>query len=242
MILANVRQSLTRDDAQLAIHLIGLGSSVAMRDAEGALQRDGIDGLLDDPRLRVALLEHAQSAFASFPLFAYVLVRHALRDVGEGDRVIADYVSSILLHFGLRDRARKVAEHDDQIYDTLTGLIADAESGDAARAFQVRAHLGNYALWMAGIFPDYIESQHHRRGGPGLGYFDEMGERGYRLAASHRLATQHGVQNLFESVADRFGRLRVALNRVSDCVFFRQHHSADKLLRQVRDEDRWIRE
>lgn len=235
MILANVRQCLTRNDAQLALRLMTRGSTADYAEGEGVLRERGIDAVLDDPRLMAALLEQPQGAFASLPLFTYVLVRNALRDAGEQDRVVADFVASILLHFGMRQRAQKIREHDDQIYGTLAALLADVESADPTRAFLVRAHLGNYALWLAGVFPDFIEAQRHRRGGPDLGYYDEMGQRGYRLAANHRLAQQHGMDQFFESVADRFGVLRVALNRVSDRIFFAHVHSADKLMRQVRD-------
>ncbi|MEO6443676.1 MAG: hypothetical protein ABIZ91_11465 [Gemmatimonadaceae bacterium] len=236
MILANVRQCLTRDDAHLAIRLIARGSSSALDAGEQRLRDEGIDAILDDPRLLPALMEHAQAMHASIRLFTYVMVRHALRDVGESDRVLADFVSSILLQFGARDRAYRIREYDDQIYTTLAGLLADAESGDPTRAFLVRVHLGNYALWVAGLFPDHIEERHHRRGGPDLGYFDEMGRRGYQLAANHRLASEHGLHELFETAADRFRRLRFALNRMSDHVFFPRYHSATKLMRQVRDE------
>lgn len=240
MILANVRKCLTRGDAQLAMRLIARGSSDDLDALEATLRDGGIDAILDDPRLRDALLEQAQAAHASFSLFTYVVVRHALREVGETDRAMADFVASVLLQFGVRDRARRIREHDDQVYDTLASLLADAECSDPTRAFLVRAHLGHYALWLAGVFPDYIEARHHRRGGPDLDYYDEMGRRGYQLAAAHRLAAQHGVQPLFESAAERFGRLRFALNRVSDGILFARHHSASKLMRQVRDEARWV--
>jgi hypothetical protein len=46
--------------------------------------------VLDDPRLPSALLRHPRGASASFSLFAYVMVRHALRQAGEGDRGLAD--------------------------------------------------------------------------------------------------------------------------------------------------------
>src|SRR4029450_7005051 len=122
MILANVRQHLTRDDAQLAVRLIARGSSDAIEGAETTLREQGFEGLLEDPRRLGGLSVSRQGSHASFPLFAYVVVRHALRDVGEGDRVLADYVASILLHFGLGGRAGRVAESDDEVYSTLAEL------------------------------------------------------------------------------------------------------------------------
>jgi hypothetical protein len=240
MILANVRQHLTRDDAQLALRLIARGSSEMIEEAETTLREQGFDVVLDDPRLLAGLMAARQGTHASFPLFAYVVVRHALRDVGEGDRMLADYVASILLHFGLGGRAGRVAESDDEVYSTLAELSGALESADPQRSFLVRAHLGNYALWMSGVFPDYIELRRWRRGGPDLDYYEEMGRRGFTLAADHRLAAQHGLTTLFEAAAARFPLLRQALNNVSDALLFPHHHSPEKLMRQVQAERKWM--
>jgi hypothetical protein len=229
---------LGRDDAQLALRLVARGRAEEYDGAEAMLRERGIDALLDDPRLLDALLAAPQAAHASWPLFAYVAVRHALRHAGEDDRAIADYVASVLVHFGLRDRAHRVAPHDDERYDTLAGLAGDIDDPDARRAFLVRAHLGNYALWLSGLFPDYIEYRRWRKGGPDLDYYDEMGARGYRLAADHRLAGEHGLAPLYAHAADRFPRLRRALNAVSDRLMFPSHHTPERLMRQVKDQFR----
>lgn len=239
MIVANVRRTLKRADAQLALRLIGQESQSEYERAEATLRDRGLDELLDDPRLLRGLFERRSGACASYELFSYVVVRHALCGVGERDRVMADFVASILLHFGLRDRARRVGEVDDAEYDTVADLAGATEGPDVRRAFLVQAHLGNYALWLSGLFPDYIEARRARRGAPPIDYYEEMGRRGYELAASHRLAAEHGMAALLSAAAERFGILRVALNRVSDSYLFPNVHSPDRLLRQVQDEARW---
>ena len=239
MIVANVRQGLGRDDAQLALRLIARGSEDALESAETTLRDRGIDQLLDDPRLLAALVEARQGAHASFALFAYVIVRHALRGLGEQDRTLADYVASIMVHFGVRDRALRIGTADDQTYDTVAALLGDVEDGDAQRAFLVRAHLGSYALWLSGLFPDFIETRRWRRGGPDLDYYEEMGRKGFQLAAAHRLAAQHGMTTLFAEAAEKFAVLRVALNSVSDRLFFPHGNSPERLMRQVRSEAQW---
>jgi hypothetical protein len=239
VIVANVRQRLARDDAQLALRLIARGSAAELERAEETLREQGIDALLDDPRLLASLIESRQGANASLSLFMYVVVRHALTKVGEHDRVLADYAASILLHFGIRDRANRVAENDDQTYATLAALSGDVDDPDARRSFFVRAHLGNYALWLSGLFPDYIESRRWRRGGPNLDYYEELGRRGFLLAADHRMAAEHGLAPLFASAAERFPLLRLALNQVSDALLFPNCNSPERLMRQVKDEARW---
>lgn len=234
MILADVRHGLTRHDAQLALRLIARDDAREMEHCETVLREQGIDALLDDPRLLAALLAAPRAAHASYPLFAYVAVRHALREEGEDNRALADYVAAVLIAFGTRGRAERVAESDDEQYDTLARLLQDVDDRDAKRAFLVRAHLGNYALWLSGLFPDYIEHKRWRRGGPDLDYFEEMGRRGYRLAADHRLAEQHGLRPLYASAAERFEVLRAALNNLSDRLLFPNVHSPERLMRQVR--------
>jgi len=239
MILADTRHHLTRDDAQLAARILSRDSGDELADLESRLADEGIDAILDDPRLPGALLRHPRGAHASFTLFAYVMVRHALRQAGEADRGMADYVSSLVIHFGFRDRAHRVSPADDEVYSALAQLIGDVNDPDARRSFLVRTHLGNYALWLSGIFPDYIEQRRWRRGGPNLEYYEEMGRRGFQLAADHRLAEEHGLATLYATAADHFGILRTALNAVSDSLFFPSVQTPERLMRQVRDEARW---
>lgn len=239
MIVADVRSSLTRDDAQFALRLIGNAGTDAAESAETTLRERGIDAVLDDPRLIAALLHHASGAHASLRLFTYVAVRHACLAAGESDRTLADYTASILLHFGLRDRARRIAAFDDDTFDTLADIGSLVEAADARRAFHARQHLGNYALWLSGLYPDYVEVRRWRRGGPDLDYYEEMGRRGYEAAARHHLAQEHGIDALLARVAERFPVLRLALNRISDTMLFPNHHTPERLMRQVRDEARW---
>jgi hypothetical protein len=239
MIQADLRHTLTRNDAQLALHLVARGSACEHEAAEEALRHDGIDVLLDDVRLLQALTDDSRAAQASLPLFAYVLVRHSLRDLGEGERAVADYVASVVVHFADHDRAWRIAVHDDERYDTLAALLGDATEGDPKRTFLVRQHLANYALWLSGLFPEHVTLRKWRRGGPDLSYYDEMGRQGFLLAAEHRMADSTGLRPLFTRAAGEFPLIRQALNRVSDRLLFPGQHSPERLMRQVSDETRW---
>ena len=239
MIVANVRARLTREDIQFALALLAHSGREASEEAESRLRDDGIDALLDDQRLLAALLSARLGARSSLTLFVYVVARHAMLQSGENDAVLADYAASILLHFGLQGRATRVGDADDEIYDTLVSLLGAVDGPDAQRTLLVRAHLGNYALWLAGLFPDLIEHRRWRRGGPNLDYYEEMGQRGFQMAADHRLANEHGLSPLFARAAERFPVMRMALNRVSDTLLFPNVSSPERVMRQVRDEVRW---
>jgi hypothetical protein len=239
MILANARQRLSREDAQLAVRLVAQDSTDELHTLQQRLVDVGLDAILDDERLPRALVRSRHGAYASLPLFLYVMVRHALMRAGERDRALSDYLAAVLLAFGARGRSERISENDDELYDTLAGLLEDVNDRDSRRAFLVRVHLGNQALWIAGLFPDYVEQRKWRRGGPDLGYFEEMGKRGFELASEHRMAEQYGMAEVYASVAARFGLLRVALNSLSDTLLFPNVNTPERLMRQVSDEARW---
>src|SRR4249920_2461982 len=62
MILADTRHHLTRDDAQLAARILSRDSGDELADLESRLADEGIDAILDDPRLPGALLRHPRGA------------------------------------------------------------------------------------------------------------------------------------------------------------------------------------
>jgi len=239
MILANARHQLSRADAQLAVRLVARDSTDELHVVQQRLVDDGLDAILDDERLPGALVHSRFGAYASLPLFLYVMVRHALMRAGERDRALSDYLTAVLLAFGARGRSERISKADDEIYDTLASLLEDVNDSDSRRAFLVRVHLGNQALWIAGLFPDYIEQRKWRRGGPDLGYFEDLGRRGFELAAEHRMAEQYGMAEMYASIAARFGLLRVALNTLSDTLLFPNVNTPERLMRQVQDEARW---
>ncbi|MDE3128377.1 MAG: hypothetical protein KGL38_10255 [Gemmatimonadota bacterium] len=237
---------MTRADVQLAIRVMARGAGGTTGDArederalEARLADEGLDAVLDDPRLPMALMREPLGALASLRLLTYVMVRSALVRMGEGDRVISDYAAAVVLAFGARRRAERCDETDDALYDTLADLLRDAEGGDPRRAFLVRTHLGNYALWLSGLFPDHIEHRRWRRGGPHLDYYEEMGRRGFAMAAEHPAARRQGMAELYSAMAERFATLRLALTVFSDGLMFPGVQTPERLMRQVRDETRW---
>ncbi|MDE3151402.1 MAG: hypothetical protein KGL93_04070 [Gemmatimonadota bacterium] len=240
MIQPDTRRRMTRDDAQLAIRLVARQSGDdEARALQERLANEGLDALLDDARLPGALLQDPLAALASLPLLTYVMVRSVLRGLGEHDPVFSDYVAAVVLAFGLRGRAERCDAHDDEIYDTLAAMLRDAESADARRSFMVRAHLGNYALWLSGLFADHIEHRRWRRGGPHLEYYEAMGRRGFAMAAAHPTARVRGMDALYDAVAERFVTLRLALTAFSDSLLFPNVNTPERLMRRVRDETRW---
>lgn len=213
MIVADARSRLTPEDLDLVVQCLAelLGSR---NDAEHRLATQGLDEGLDDPALGARLLRAALPGPSPSLLF-YVLIRRALLEQEIAEREIADYVAALLREFAGRGRAFRPSTHDDATHHYLVDIVADLSSAQGERAFKVAAHLGNYSLWFAGLYPDRVEALRLRRGGPDLSYYDDLGSRGYAEASDHRLAGRAGLAPLFRTAADRYPEIRRAVNQVS---------------------------
>lgn len=237
MILPNIRASFGQEDADLLVRALAKGTRHNRRRWADQLAREGLDALLDHPEALAAVLTGDRISAMSPRLVFYLMVRHTLLESGLDDENLADYVASLLIEFAVGGRAHKIAPHDDKTYHYIVDIVTDLEEESSERRqFLLRAHLGNYSLWLSGLFPDYVVARVHRKGAPGIGYYEDLGATGYRLASECGLAGQYDVARIYRDVAGRFRPVRRALNMISDRYFFRSSPSPlDRLLRQVID-------
>src|SRR3989442_7920735 len=214
MMLANVRGRMRPQAFRLVGAARGGGGAARRARSERVLLEQGPDPLLDEPGLLEALLLLRSLVVPSAALFAYVAVRHTLLASGVTDRELADYLAALVLEFGDHDRHARLRRADDQTYRYLVDMVGELTGMDdtGERGFLLRVHLGNYSLWLAGLFPDYVEARHSRQGGPDLPYYDELGPQGYRLAAEHRLPARFRVAANYRTPPPRFPTLPVAVH------------------------------
>jgi hypothetical protein len=220
MVLANTRGKLRGRDLELVVLLLSQGSATRRASLERRLEHEGPDPLLDQPELAERLLAVRSMLLPSEVLFFYVMVRHTLLLAGLDERDVADYLAALLLEFGRRDRATRVDWRDDHAHHYLIDILTDLDATQGERRFRVMVHLGNYALWLAGLFPHYIEARRLRHGGPDLDYYDTLGRRGYAMASDHVLADRYRLETILHTVAERYPTLRSALNDFSERVLF----------------------
>lgn len=235
MILANLRPRIGAADLDLVIRVLAGGDESVRRRIEQDVATEGVDWLLDRGGLPERLRAHPELGSPSAQLFLYVTVRHALLAADIDDATLSDYLGALILEFGNRGRAFRIAQYDDASYRYLVDIVDDLSVESGRREFLLSAHLGNFSLWLVGIFPDHVTARNERRGAPGIRYYEELGARGFSLAAEHRLAQQLEMTGIYRAVADSFRRIRVALNQISDRLLFPSVHTPGRLLRQVAD-------
>lgn len=243
MILPNVRVSFGRDEARLLVRALGRDDPACERRWESVLSEQGIDPVLDDPATLEAIMEGPTVSTFPLRIVLYVLLRQSLLAGGIESRMLADYLASLVLHFGRSDRFTRIAEYDDEEYRYLVDILQDIDEASGPRAFLLRAHLGNFALWLSGLFPDYITARMNRAGGPNLDYYEEMGQTGFLLASEDPHARRQDLDSLYRDAAGAFVPMRRALNYFSDSYLVPHAVSpVDRFLRQVKSdfEEGWL--
>lgn len=233
MIMPVIRSSFERREALHLVELLGRSDPELYRAAQERLEEDGLDGLLDDPRVLNALLTD-DDVKARPEIVFYVLVRQSMLERGVDDTVAADYVASLLVAFGQSRRAYRISEDGEEEYGYLVDLVTRLRDARGREAFLLRAHMGNFALWLSGLFPDFLEARTRRKGAPPISYYEQMGSTGYLMASRSPEAAALGLEVALGAVARQFSGVRSALNRVSDRYLWRgSGNPVGRLLREV---------
>jgi hypothetical protein len=90
-----------------------------------------------------------------------------------------------------------------------------APSFDAERA--VRKHIGDYALFVAGMYPEATDSnRRHRRRRPSLGELIVAGKQSYFIVSQFNLFEYKQEASLFARLSDGFERCILGLTLVRD--------------------------
>jgi hypothetical protein len=175
---------------------------------------DSRDHLLDHPDLFAAILCTEGLAPFSANLFFYVLVRRAFLRFDLTDPLLADYCSSLLITFITYHSEPEEREptHFAYLIDHLRAL----SEASRREVFFLHHQLGNYSLFLTGMFPGYVRYQARHHFGPGFRYYEDLGAMSFQIAARHEIAASADLADLLEELAINFRSARRALNHMAE--------------------------
>ncbi len=227
LIQPNCRIQFAAEDIEFIVSVLGpkLGDAACL--IRLLADEDTRDLILDDENLFHALLEKRGCLRVSAHLYFYVLVRHVFVRSQLTDRVLADYVAELLAEFTAAERTRCVVPGQPAALDYFFEMLAALQKADDHTGFHLRLHIGNYSLFLSGVFPERIRVRAEQRGFPDLRYYESLGRSQYRAASDHRLARRYDLENLLGTLSERFGATRRALNEISDRLFSLGDNDAD---------------
>ncbi|PYK36772.1 MAG: hypothetical protein DME54_00160 [Verrucomicrobia bacterium] len=217
MIRANCRARFTAADFDFIVRTLARSQTDQVSLVDLLSDVETRDSILDHPRLVDAILNHCGHLRISSQFYFYVLARHVLQQAGIGDRKLCDYVASLLETFSRASRLQICDETHHLAEQYISDMLIALTRATPEQAFLLRAHIGNYSLFISGIFHPAVAGQRGSlRGGPDIGFYEHVGRTNYQLVASHAAARRCELDDVFEGLADRFRDVRLALNQLSD--------------------------
>jgi hypothetical protein len=216
MIQPNCRVQFAAEDVDFILSVLGQQIGDAECLVKLLSDEESRDVILDDEALFHALLERRGCLQVSSRFYFYILVRNVFRRSGIEDRRVADYVAEVLAEFAQAERSRCVVPGGSSPLDYFFEMLTALQQADDRTRFYIRAHIGNYSLFLSGVFPERIRFRAEARGFPDVKYYDTLGRTHFRAASDHQLAQRYELAGIYNTLAERFETTRHALNDIAD--------------------------
>lgn len=201
--------------------LLGMSSEATAADDE--LIVDGLPPALETLLERDGVYEKVSGQTGGWldispHLYFHVMLRRLLPAPRNYlQRRVNRYLANLLSLFVRRDRLYRIQPGESESFEYLVDLLAEAAESEPERQFLVHAHLGNYALYLAGPGRRWIEHRlKYGRSALGLDYYQDMGCRAYHHAADHRLARELDLAPVFGYLARSFRDYAEVLRQLSE--------------------------
>jgi hypothetical protein len=177
-------------------------------------------------------------------LFGALAERTFTEKLGWPDFKVSDYVSKLLVDFTHADHLYRIKNAQGERAEAVVELLYESEvtheAASVEREREVHRHIGDFTLFMAGLFPEYLK----RIKTAGLIYHKDFlvdyiktGKRSYRIAAEFDMwpsaAEDRPSPPLFRKLSENFelcvvglGFIRGDLDRMQD----ERYHQARRIL------------
>ncbi|MBI2192575.1 MAG: hypothetical protein HYU36_11385 [Planctomycetes bacterium] len=130
-----------------------------------------------------------------------------------GDRQLVSYLANMISAFSRSPRMFQVADGDEQLHYYLVDLVQHCQESDPVRRFWIYCHIGNYTLFLTGLFPEFIEHRYKVLGRPvDENYYIDFGKTYYGLASDHPLSRRSELDTVFTQLSSGFEIVKLFLN------------------------------
>jgi len=163
-------------------------------------------------------MERSSESLQKF--FERFVWRHFFEDVNLQEPRLAGYVTNLLAEFARTDRLYRIHNAEgrrlEQVVETLieSHPLLDAGSFDRERA--VRKHVGDYTLFMTGLFPESVARQRFAKPLRLDAFVDyvKAGKESYRIVSAFDQFEYRDEAPLFRELAENFELCVMGLNLV----------------------------
>jgi hypothetical protein len=156
------------------------------------------------------------------PFFQQAVRKSYEGKLGIKDPDVTGYVAHMLCEFSEADNLYKLRGEDGRPIEDLAAMMVAADpvngtapSFDAERA--MRKHIGDYALFVAGMYPQAVDSSRRLRyKHPSLEELIQVGKESYFIVSQFNLFEYEEEAPLFGRLSERFERWILGLTLVRE--------------------------
>jgi hypothetical protein len=166
-------------------------------------------------------------------LFGTLTEKSFTEHLGWPDTNVTDYLSNLLVEFTHTDQLYKIQDKHGRAIDTVVGLLFESEAlleaHSLGREQEVHRHIGDFTLFMAGLFPEYLRRLksasmiYHK---DFLVDYVKTGKRSYGIVATCSASDAEQDSPLFRKLSENFelcvtglGFVRSDLDRMQDPAY-----------------------
>jgi hypothetical protein len=172
--------------------------------------------------------------------FFFEYARKSFWELGLNDNTVVEYVANVLTAFAHSDQLYRIRAPSGRRLDSLVEMLSIRLAPTAgpqpsvAREREFRKYVGDYTLFMSGLFRTHVE-QHGV-----LDYYLQEGRRSYWKVSELDLAFYHTGFLLFQELSKNFEYYSGALDYMRK-AYFAPSPSEDPFGQFLRQVEGWIK-
>lgn len=153
-------------------------------------------------------------------LFSGITEHTFFTELGFTDLSVVDYLTRMLTRFVHRDGVYAVSSPRGRRLLDLAEMLAEAQRPvhDDDKRREIYRHIGDYALFWTGVYPEQLETRAAASKRESLVNFFEQGKRSYYIASTYSDKPAHREQApVLRHLSDQFEVCAFGLRKVRDC-------------------------
>jgi hypothetical protein len=166
-------------------------------------------------------------------MFASLTAENFAEHLGWPDGEVIEYITAVLTDFVHVDQLFRIRNAQGRRVEEVAEMLAEGDllhrAQSVEREREVHRHIGNYTLFMAGIFPEFLrrlKSSKVIASADTLLDFIQVGKRSYRIVSEFTYGSFWPEAPLFRKLSENFelcvyglGYVRADLDRLRDQRF-----------------------
>jgi len=154
-------------------------------------------------------------------LFTELVTRNLTWEARRADAGLAEYISGLLVDFTHTENLYRIRNASGKRLEDVGEMLIESNPLIEGRSFDyerlVRKHIGDYTLFLTGLFPEYV-ARLPRKPFRVDAFVDYMkaGKESYGVVAAFNLFEYRNESRLFAALSDQFELCVFGLNQVKN--------------------------